>query len=304
MFKNSTLYTRLNALNIPCRETVSMADYTTMQVGGPAAVVAFVRSAEELITAIKEAKNIGVRYTVIGNGSNTIFSDRGFDGLVIVTTEMKKYSIEGDIIKADCGASITRLAVEAQKAGLTGLEFAYGIPGTLGGGVFMNAGAYGGSLSDVIVSSICLDTKNDTIRKIDLAEHEFTYRHSIYTKNPHLVILAAMLKLTPGNKDTIATTMNEHARSRKEKQPLNFPSAGSIFKRPVGYYAGELIENCGLKGYRIGGAEVSEKHAGFIVNRGGATADDVMRLIRHVQDEVNRSYSVRLECEIKYIDSL
>ena len=301
MSKYSTLYTRLNAMNILCREAVSMADYTTMQVGGPAAVMALVRSADELITVIKEAKNIGIRYTVIGNGSNTIFADRGFDGLVIVTTEMKKYSIEGDVIKADCGASITRLAVEAQKAGLTGLEFAYGIPGTLGGGVFMNAGAYGGSLSDVVVSSICLDTQNDTIRKIDLAEHEFTYRHSIYTKKPHWIILAAMLKLAPGNKDEIATKMNEHARSRKEKQPLNFPSAGSIFKRPVGYYAGELIENCGLKGYRIGGAEVSEKHAGFIVNRGNATAEDVMRLIEHVQSEVDRVYSVQMECEIKYI---
>lgn len=295
------LFTRLNALNIPCRETVPMANYTTMQVGGPAAVVAFVRSAEELITAIKEAKNNGIRYTVIGNGSNTIFSDRGFDGLVIITTDMKKYDIQGETIKADCGASITRLAVEAQKTGLTGLEFAYGIPGSLGGGVFMNAGAYGGSLSDVVVSSICLDTQNDVIRKIDLDEHQFTYRHSIYTKNPHLVILAAMLKLSPGSKEEIATKMNEFARSRKEKQPLNFPSAGSVFKRPVGYYAGELIENCGLKGYRIGGAEVSEKHAGFIVNRGNATASDVMHLVEHVQATVNRTYSVNLECEIKYI---
>ena len=301
MLKTSMLFTRLNALNIPCRETVPMANYTTMQVGGPAAVVAFVRSAEELITAIKEAKNNGIRYTVIGNGSNTIFSDRGFDGLVIITTDMKKYDIQGETIKADCGASITRLAVEAQKTGLTGLEFAYGIPGSLGGGVFMNAGAYGGSLSDVVVSSICLDTQNDVIRKIDLDEHQFTYRHSIYTKNPHLVILAAMLKLSPGSKEEIATKMNEFARSRKEKQPLNFPSAGSVFKRPVGYYAGELIENCGLKGYRIGGAEVSEKHAGFIVNRGNATASDVMHLVEHVQATVNRTYSVNLECEIKYI---
>ena len=288
-------------MGVPCWESVSMAKYTTMQVGGPAAIAAFVRSADELITAVKEAKNIGVRYTVIGNGSNTIFADCGYDGLVIITTEMKKYSVDGDVIKADCGASITRLAVEAQKAGLSGLEFAYGIPGTLGGGVFMNAGAYGGSLSDVVISSICLDTKNDTIRKIDLDEHQFTYRHSIYTQNPHLVILAAMMKLTHGSKDEIAATMNAHARARKEKQPLNFPSAGSIFKRPVGYYAGELIDNCGLKGYRIGGAEVSEKHAGFIVNRGDATASDVMRLIEHVQNEVERTYGVRLEHEIKYI---
>lgn len=297
----SALLGKLNVLQIPYLENQSMVAYTTMQVGGPATAVARVRSTEELINAIKAAKDCDVRFTVIGNGSNVIFSDRGFDGLVIVTSEMKSCAIEGTCIKADCGASVTRLAVEAQKAGLTGLEFAYGIPGTLGGGVYMNAGAYGGSLSDVVVSSICFDPQSDTIRKIDLAEHEFTYRHSVYTKNPHLVILAAMLQLSPGNRDEIAERMSGFMRSRKEKQPLDLPSAGSVFKRPLGYYAGELIENCGLKGYRIGGAEVSEKHAGFIVNRGNATADDIMRLVDHIQTTVNQAYSVSLECEIKYI---
>ena len=301
MSNTSALFSKLTALNIPCEENLPMSRYTTMQVGGAAAVAAFVRSAADVIAAVREAKALGVRYTVIGNGSNVIFSDLGYDGLVIITTEMKNFSIEGNTIKADCGANITRIALEAQKAGLSGLEFAYGIPGSVGGGIFMNAGAYGGSLSDVVVSSICLDTQNDTIRKIDLEEHEFTYRHSIYTKNPHLVILAAMFELTPGNKNEIAEKMNEHVRSRKEKQPLNFPSAGSIFKRPVGYYAGQLIEECGLKGRRIGGAEVSEKHAGFIVNRGDATADDVMRLVALVQETVNREYSVHLECEIRFI---
>ena len=156
-------------------------------------------------------------------------------------------------------------------------------------------------MSDVVVSSICLDTQNDTIRKIDLDEHEFAYRHSIYTKNPHLVILAAMLKLDPGNPAEIAAQMNEHIRSRKEKQPLEFPSAGSVFKRPVGYYAGELIEKSGLKGYRIGGAEVSQKHAGFIVNRGGATASDVLHLVEHIKNTVYRNYEIELDSEIRYI---
>ena len=301
MLRTSTLYARLKALNVPCREIVSLSNHTTMQVGGIAPVVAYVRNVEELITAIREAKNNGVKYTVIGNGSNVVFSDNGFDGLVVVTTEMKKISVEGNQIKADCGASLTRLALEAQRASLSGLEFAYGIPGTVGGGVFMNAGAFGGSLSDVVVSSICYDAKNDSIRKIDREEHEFRYRESIYTQNPNYIILAVLLELKSGKIEDIVEKMNENIRARKEKQPLEYPSAGSAFKRPVGFYAGELIEKCGLKGYRIGGAEVSEKHAGFIINRGGATAEDVMRLVEHVKTTVFLEYSIVLECEIKYI---
>lgn len=302
MLRTSTLYARLKALNVPCKEIVSLSNHTTMQVGGIAPVVAYVRSAEEMITAIREAKNNGVKYSVIGNGSNVIFADDGFDGLVIVTTDMKKITVEGNLIKADCGASLTRLAVTAQRAALTGLEFAYGIPGTVGGGVFMNAGAFEGSLSDVVVSSICYDAKNDSIRKIDREEHAFRYRESIYTRNPDYIILAVLLELRPGKIEDIVGKMNENIRTRKEKQPIEYPSAGSVFKRPVGFYAGELIEKCGLKGYRIGGAEVSEKHAGFIINRGGATAEDVMRLIGHVKTKVFLEYSVELECEVRYIE--
>lgn len=302
MLRTATLYARLKALNVPCREIVSLSNHTTMQVGGIAPVVAYVRSAEEMIIAIREAKNNGVRYTVIGNGSNVIFSDDGFEGLVIVTTDMKKISVEGNLIKADCGASLTRLAVAAQRASLTGLEFAYGIPGTVGGGVFMNAGAFGGSLSDVVISSVCYDAKNDSIRKIDREEHAFHYRESIYMQNPDYIILGVLLELKAGKIEDIVAQMNENIRTRKEKQPIEYPSAGSVFKRPVGFYAGELIENCGLKGYRIGGAEVSEKHAGFIVNRGGATAEDVMRLISHVKTKVFLEYSVELECEVRYVE--
>lgn len=302
MLRTSTLYARLKALDVPCKEIVSLSNHTTMQVGGIAPVVAFVRNAEEMITAIREAKNNGVKYTLIGNGSNVIFPDDGFDGLVIVTTEMKKFSVEGNRIKADCGASLTRLAVAAQRASLSGLEFAYGIPGTVGGGVYMNAGAFEGALSDIVVSSICYDAKNDSVRKIDREEHEFRYRESIYTYHPDYFILAVMLELTPGKMEEIVGKMNENIRTRKEKQPLEYPSAGSVFKRPVGFYAGELIEKSGLKGYRIGGAEVSEKHAGFIINRGNATAEDVMRLISHVKTKVFLDYSVELECEVKYIN--
>ena len=302
MFRTSALYSRLKALNIPCSEIISMSNYTSMQVGGIASIVATVRNAEELIIAIREAKNHYIKYVVIGNGSNVIFSDKGYDGLVILTGGMNKFSIEGNVIKADCGASISRIAVAAQKAGLSGLEFAYGIPGTVGGGVFMNAGAYGGNMSDVVISSICYDTRNDCIRKFDMDEHQFLYRESVYSKNPHYIILAVMMELVPGVMNDIISKMNQNVRARKEKQPLEFPSAGSVFKRPIGYYAGELIENCGLKGYRIGGAEVSEKHAGFIINRGDATASDVMNLVNHIKTTVFDNYGVELDCEIRYIE--
>lgn len=301
MFRTSTVYSRLKAQGISCKEIVPMSNYTTMQVGGIASVVAFVRSAEEMITAIREAKNNCVRYVVVGNGSNIVFSDDGFDGLVIVTSEMKTFSIERNVIKADCGASLSKISAAAQRSGLTGLEFAYGIPGTVGGGVVMNAGAFGGNLSDVVISSICYDTKNETIRKIDGAEHQFRYRDSIYQRNPNLIVLAVMMRLSQGRMEDIVSKMNENIKTRKEKQPLEFPSAGSVFKRPIGYYAGELIENCGLKGYRIGGAEVSEKHAGFIINRGNATSNDVINLVRHIRSTVLDQYAVDLECEIRFI---
>ena len=301
MFKTSALYTRLTEQGISCEKSVSLSEYTTIRIGGIASLVAFVSSAEQLIKSVQEAQTLGVRYAVIGNGSNVVFSDSGFDGLIVITTGMKNYSIEKNVIKADCGASLTRVALEAQRAGLSGLEFAYGIPGTVGGGVYMNAGAYGGSLSDVVISSVCLDTQKLVIRKIDLDEHEFSYRHSVYTKNPHWIILAAMLELKHDDPQKIADQMNQNIKARKEKQPLEFPSAGSVFKRPIGYYAGELIEKSGLKGYRIGGAEVSEKHAGFIVNRGGANAEDVRRLVEHIQSTVYQNYSVELDCEIKFI---
>ncbi len=301
MSRTATLYSRLKALNISCSEIVSMSTQTTIQTGGIASVVAYVRNNKELINCIIEAKNQYVKYVVIGKGSNVVFSDIGFDGLVIVTSKMTNYSIEGNVIKADCGVSLTKLALEAQKASLTGLEFAYGIPGTVGGGVFMNAGAYGGNMSDVVVSSICFDTRSDKIRKIDLNEHEFDYRESVYTKNPHLIILAVMLELKTGNMSDIIAQMNKNVRARKEKQPLEYPSAGSVFKRPLGHYAGELIEKCGLKGYRIGDAEVSEKHAGFIINKGCATSNDILKLVEHIKSTVFNEYGVLLESEIRLI---
>ena len=302
MLRTSTLYSRLKAFNIPCSEILSMSNHTSMQVGGIASVVAFVRNAEELITAIREAKNQYIKYVVIGNGSNVVFSDHGFDGLVIITNNMKNFTLEGNVIKADCGASISKLAIAAQKAELSGLEFAYGIPGTIGGGLFMNAGAFGGNVSDVAVSSICYDTQRDTVRKIDLDEHEFNYRESIYSKNPHLIILAVMLELVPGKMADIIAKMNQNVRARKEKQPLEFPSAGSVFKRPApDLFVGKMIEDSGLKGYTVGGAQVSEKHAGFIINVGSATAKDVLDLVEYIKKVIRENYGVELECEIRRV---
>ena len=301
MFNTTNLFNKLTAQGINCTELMPLAKCTSIRIGGTASIVAFVKNAKELITSIKEAKNECVKYVVIGNGSNVFFADEGFEGLVIVTSYMKDFSIIGNVIKADCGALLSHVAIAARKESLSGLEFAYGIPGTVGGALFMNAGAYGGEFSDVVVSSICYDPDTDTIRKIDLDEHEFKYRESIYSKKPQLIILAVMMELIPGDINEITRKMNSNIKSRKEKQPLDLPSAGSVFKRPLGYYAGELIEKCGLKGYRIGGAEVSEKHAGFIVNRGDATASDVISLIDHIKSTVMENYGVELDCEVKYI---
>ena len=201
----------------------------------------------------------------------------------------------------ECGASITGAAVEARKASLSGLEFAYGIPGTVGGMVYMNAGAYGHEIAEVLLSVKVYDSKNDTVYELKTEELEFGYRSSIFIKLPHLIILSANLKLLNGNQQAINDLMKENMRLRQEKQPLDYPSAGSVFKRTQGYFMGKIIEESGLKGYTIGGAQVSEKHAGFIINKGGATAKDVIELIEYIKIVLYKRYNIDAECEIKYL---
>ena len=291
----------LKSKEIKYREQLSLAAYSTFSIGGPAKVAVFPESSEELSFSITSARELGIKHVIIGNGSNLLFADEGFDGAVIFTTGCKRIEINGNIIFAECGASFTRLASFAARHSLTGLEFAYGIPGTVGGAVYMNAGAYGGQVSDVLLSSVCFNSKENTVKTLSASEHEFDYRTSIYDKQKSLTVLGANFKLEDGNGSEINAKMNELMTKRRDKQPLEFPNAGSTFKRPEGHFAGKLIEDSGLKGYTVGGAQVSEKHAGFVINRGGATARDVLELIEHIKVTVFRDFGVMLECEIKYI---
>ncbi|MBQ8397314.1 MAG: UDP-N-acetylmuramate dehydrogenase [Clostridia bacterium] len=292
-----TLAARLAEIaNLEICRNLPLAQYTTFRIGGPAALALFPRTAHAAQAALDTVCAAGVPYTVIGNGSNLLCADAGFTGAVLFTGKMKQFFFDGCTLTADSGASLTALALEAQRRGLDGLAFAYGIPGSVGGALRMNAGAYGGEMSGVVTSSLCYDSAAHTLKTV--TDHAFAYRHSIYNDCPAAVALSVTMTLTPGDSADILARMQDYMQRRRDKQPLELPSAGSVFKRPVGYFAGKLIEDCGLKGTAIGGAQVSEKHAGFIVNRGGATADDVLRLIDHIRATVLHEYGVELECEL------
>ena len=294
--------TFLSDNNIRFSENEPLSKHTSFKIGGNARVAAFPDSETKLVGVLQAAKKAGLRSVLLGNGSNVLVSDRGFDGVVIFTTECKNVSLNGNIITADCGVTLAKLASVARDASLTGLEFAHGIPGTVGGGVFMNAGAYGGEIGYVLVSSRFYDISDGSVGEMTADAHGFGYRTSVYSRNENLVMLSAKFELKPGNKDEISAKMSELMAKRREKQPIEYPSAGSTFKRPVDNFAGKLIEDAGLKGYTVGGAKVSEKHAGFVINVGGATAEDVKKLISYVKEKVYRDFGVLLECEIKFID--
>ena len=280
-------------------ENEPMSRHTTFRVGGPADVLFLPESEEQLLWALSIAREAGVPCVVIGNGSNLVVKDGGIRGLVIALGEgMAAIARAGETLTAWAGASLARVSAYAQASGLSGLEFASGIPGTLGGGCAMNAGAYGGQLSDVLVDArVLLDGE---VRTLTVNEMQMGYRTSLPLRRGGIVI-SARFALTPDDPETIAARMRELNARRRDKQPLNYPSAGSTFKRPEGYFAGALIEQAGLKGRRVGGAQVSEKHAGFIVNAGGATATDILALIGTVQDEVAARFGVRLETEVRIL---
>ncbi len=289
--------------NIEIKENESLAAHSTFCIGGNCDYAAFPKTYAELAQIISEIKKQNAEYVIIGNGSNVLFDDNGFSGVVIFMSALNSTEYQeapdGVYITVDCGKMLTPLANEAGKKGLSGLEFAYGIPGSVGGAVYMNAGAYGGQISDVLVSSTYFDTDTEQIVTINANEHHYSYRHSVYTENKNRIILSTTLKLVRGNITEIHDKMIGYMNSRREKQPLSYPSAGSVFKRPGnGFFAGKLIEDSGLKGCRIGGAEVSALHAGFIVNRGGATSSDVTALISHIKETVFKNYGIMLECEI------
>ena len=291
----------LSAKEIKFTENELLAPHSTFRIGGEARLAAMPDTTEQIIDAVSAAKEAGLDFTVIGNGSNVLFSDKGFDGLVIFTRNADSVVIKGNRVIADAGAPFTKLAVTVKNAGLTGLEFAYGIPGSVGGAVYMNAGAYNGEASQVVASSMAYDDLTGEVRMISREEHNFGYRTSVYSQNrDRLTVLSAEFELKEGDSAAIWETMQDLMRRRREKQPLEYPNAGSVFKRPQGYFVGKLITDAGLKGYTIGGAQVSEKHAGFIVNIGGATAEAVLRLVEHIQKTVQSQFGVMLECEINF----
>ena len=275
-----------------------MKKHTSFRIGGTADAFVSVTSALEIEKIICFCADTETPYMIMGNGSNILVSDKGIRGVVIhIGNGMSKCRIEGCDVYADAGILMSALSKKFLEANLTGFEFASGIPGTLGGGIFMNAGAYGGELKDIIesVTFIC----PDGIIKTETAENlGFAYRRSMFTEGGY-VILSCKLRLKEGNYEDIKAMMADFNSRRTEKQPLNLPSAGSTFKRPEGYFAGKLIQDAGLMGYSIGGAQVSEKHAGFVVNTGGASAADVTNLIKHIQNTVNEKFGVWLEPEVR-----
>ncbi len=277
-----------------------LAKHASFRVGGPAKRMAFPKSTEELVILDGLLREAGVRTLLLGNGTNVLFPDEGLDAVVIATGEMKEIRRSGaDELSADAGVSLARLATFAWQEGLTGLEFAHGIPGSLGGGIVMNAGAYDGSLSDVLTEVTALFP--DGVRTLRAEELQLSYRHSIFIEQPEAVVLRAKLRLRAGDAAAIRARMDELMAKRKASQPLEYPSAGSTFKRPTGYFAGRLIEDAGLKGVSVGGAMVSPKHAGFVINTGGATCADVLALIETVQKRVFDASGVRLEPEVRLI---
>ena len=275
-----------------------MKQHTTFRVGGNADYFVMPQSAEEVKNIVALCKEADMPYYILGNGSNLLVGDKGYRGVIIqIYKEMNHIRIDGDKVIAQAGALLSRVGTATLEAELTGFEFAAGIPGTVGGAVFMNAGAYGGEMKDIIANATVLTQDGDivTINKEDL---ELGYRTSVIAKKGY-VVLEAEYQLQKGDKEAIRARMDELKVQRVTKQPLEYPSAGSTFKRPEGYFAGKLIQDAGLRGFQVGGAEVSEKHCGFVINKDQATAADIQELMRQVSDKVMQEFGVKLEPEVK-----
>lgn len=278
---------------------VPMSEHTSFKAGGPADYYVTPGEAGQLVEVIKLCRHKDVKYHIHGNGSNVLFLDEGYRGVVIsIGHNMSDVNVDGNVVTAQAGISLAKLANVAADAGLSGLEFASGIPGLLGGGITMNAGAYGGEIKDVIITALVYN--NDKIISLNRDELELSYRKSVI-QDKNYVVLEACFKLQYAPIAEIKAKMKDYNQRRRDKQPLEYGSAGSTFKRPEGCFAGKLIEDSGLKGFKIGDAMVSEKHAGFVVNIGNAASADIMNVIRHVQDEVYNKHGVVLETEVKLI---
>ena len=276
-----------------------MSRHTSFRIGGPVPIMALPQTSEEAVAVLEAARALGVPYFVMGKGSNLLVSDDGLPVFVIKCCMSTVELFGKTTLYAGSGASLAQIAVFALEQGLGGMEFAHGIPGTLGGAVFMNAGAYDGEMAQIVTCVDCISQRG-RVERLSGEQLEFSYRSSVFSREPRL-ILGATLELTPRDTEIIRQRMMDLAERRRTKQPLEYPSAGSTFKRPAGQFAGTLIEGCGLKGCCRGGAQVSEKHAGFVVNTGGATCEDVLCVMRRVRDTVQRDTGVLLEPEVRLL---
>ena len=285
-----------------CRvcEREPLSAHTTFRIGGAADLLVTASTAEQAAMVLRLCRETETPLFVLGNGSNLLVSDDGVDGVVLrLAADAVGWQIDGTTVTVGAGVTLAKLCLALGEAGLSGLEFAYGIPGTIGGGVYMNAGAYGGQLSDVIVSVTAL-TPDGKVVTLTADELAFRYRHSAFMTNGY-VVWSVTMALTAAEPASVREAMAEYLTRRRDKQPLEYPSAGSFFKRPEGHFAGALIEQCGLKGFTVGGAQVSEKHAGFVINRGGATCADVMALGDEVARRVKDACGVELEREVQFV---
>lgn len=281
-------------------ENEPMNVHSSFRIGGPVRALAVPEDVMSLSRVCAVLKENHLAPMILGNGTNILFPDEGLKDLFIISTEKltKMFLLDGETIYAEAGVPLAKLAGFAHQNGLSGLEFASGIPGTLGGGVIMNAGAYGGEMKDAVESVVCYYVQDQRLYELDREQCRFEYRNSLFKKMGGCIVISAVLKLKKGDSAEIAAKMRELNERRRDKQPLDLPSAGSAFKRPEGGYAAALIDECGLRGYTVGGAQISEKHAGFAVNIGGATSHDVYDLLKHVRDTVYLEKKVALEPEI------
>ena len=277
-----------------------MNSYTSFKIGGPADIVVFPENIDELLFAIDYIKSNNIPYEVLGNGTNILVSDQGIDGIVLILTKIQSKSIDENKIITAAGNLLSEIAQFAMKHSLSGMEFAGGIPGSVGGAIYMNAGAYGSEVKDIISNVTCLD-QNGVVRELYLPDLELSYRKSIFQENQSIILEATFELKKSNDQDQIKSIMQENNKKRRAKQPLDYPSAGSVFKRPEGHYAAKLIEEAGLKGYQLGGAMISDKHAGFIINYDNATSEDISNLIEVIRDVVWKKFSVKLETEVKFV---
>ncbi len=297
-------------LNLPkgieIKEKLLLSKYSSFKIGGECDIAIFPKNTEEFVCVVNTLTDAGVRFDVVGNGSNILFDDKGYRGALIFTQKMNEVqytqTADGEHALIGCGKKLTELAGETlKKRGLSGLEFAYGIPGSVGGAVYMNAGAYGGEMSQIVLESVCYNSETREVFTLSAENHKFSYRHSYFQENKNCFVLSTLISLGRDTDGSALERALKNMESRKEKQPLEYPNAGSTFKRPDGFIAAKLIDDCGLKGMSVGDAEVSTKHAGFFINKGHATSADILALAEIVKENVREKFSVTLELEIIYV---